>query len=87
MPNGGVYLETQPSYTIGRVKTMIQDKKRIATSGPKLMFGNEFLEDGRTLNDYNIQDGATLNLGRLEVHVPLPYQFQSLQISVTGALY
>ena len=73
-PTGDVYLETQPSYTIGRIKAMFQEKKGIATGGPKLVFASQFLEDGRTLSDYNIQDGATVNLGRMKVHVPLPYQ-------------
>ena len=61
---------------------MIQEEKGIAADRTKLVFGSQYLEDGRTLSDYNIQDGATLNLGRMEVHVPLPYQFQSLLIKI-----
>ena len=54
---------------------MIQEEKGIAADRVKLVFGSRYLEDGRTLSDYNIQDGATLNLGRMEIHVPLLYQF------------
>ena len=67
-------------YTIGRVKAMIQEKKGIAADGAKLVFGSRHLEDGRTLSGYSIQDGATLNLGRMNIHVPLPYRFQSILI-------
>ena len=42
---------------------MIQEKKGIAADRAKLVFGSRYLEDGHTLSDYNIQDGATLNLG------------------------
>ena len=53
---------------------MIQEKRVIPTDELKLIFAGQLLEDGRTLSDYNIQDGATLTLGRMDVHVPLmPY--------------
>ena len=50
---------------------MIQEKKGIPTDELKLVFAGQLLEDGRTLSDYNIQDGAALILGRMDVHVPL----------------
>lgn len=50
---------------------MIQDKKGIAADGAKLVFGSRYLEDQRTLSGYGIRDGATINLGRIEVHVYL----------------
>ena len=75
-PKGNVYLETQPSFTIGRVKAMIQEKNGIAADEVKLMFGSRYLEDGHTLSGYSIRDGATLNLGRMEVHVS-QFQYQS----------
>ena len=52
---------------------MIQEKKGIPTDELKLIFADQLLEDGRTLSDYNIQDGAALILGRMDVHVPLLY--------------
>ena len=73
-PKGHVFLETQPSFTIGHVKAMIQEKKGIAADRAKLVFGSRYLEDGYTLSGCSLKDGATLNLGRMEVHVPLPHQ-------------
>ena len=65
---GGIFLETQPSYTIGLVKTIVQGKLGVPTEELKLVFANQLLEDECTLSDYNIQDGATLILGRMDVH-------------------
>ena len=64
-------METQPSHTIGQVKTMIQEKLEVPTEELKLVFANQLLEDGRTLSDYNIQDGAILYIGRVDVHISL----------------
>ena len=61
---------------------MIQEKKGIAADRAKLIFGSRYLEDGHTLSGCSIQDGAILNLGRMEIHVPLPHQFQSLLIKI-----
>ena len=70
-PKEDIFLETQPSYTIGHIKSMIQEKKGIPPDELKLVFAGQLLEDGRTLSDYNIQDGASLTLGRMDLHVPL----------------
>ena len=70
-PKGDTYLETQPSYTIGHIKSMIQEKKGFPSDELKLIFAGQLLEDGRTLSDYNIQDGATLTLGRMDIHIPM----------------
>ena len=47
---------------------MIQGKLGVPTEELKLVFANQLLEDGCTLSDYNTQDGATLTLGRMDVH-------------------
>ena len=65
---GGIFLETQPSYAIGLVKTMIQGKLGVPTEELTLVFADQLLEDGRTLSDYNIQDGATVSIGGMDVH-------------------
>ena len=58
------YLKTQPSYTIGHIKTMIQEKKGVPSDELKLGFADQLLEDGHTLSDYNIQDGSVIYIGR-----------------------
>ena len=67
------YLETQPSYTIGHIKTMIQEKNGIPPDELKLRFTGQLLKDGHTLSDYDIRDGSKLysNIGRMYIHVML----------------
>ena len=64
-----LFLETQPSYTIGHIKTMIHKKLGISPEKLKLVFANQLLEDGHTLSDYNIQDGSMIYIGRMDVRL------------------
>ena len=61
-PKGATFfLETQPSYTIGHIKSVIQEKKGVPSDELKLKFADQLLEDDCcTLSDYNIQDGSTM---------------------------
>lgn len=58
-----VYLDTDPSFTIERVKSMIKDKKGIPTDVMRFKFAEQQLEDGQKLSDYNILDGAAIDSG------------------------
>ena len=59
-----LFLETQPSYTIGHIKTMIQEKQGIPPDKVKLRFADQLLEDGHTLSDYSIHDESTIYFGK-----------------------
>ncbi|WP_206099742.1 ubiquitin-like protein [Longirhabdus pacifica] len=47
---------------VGDVKRQIRDKEGVAVEKQRLIFQGKFLQNGRTLQQYNIQKESTLHL-------------------------
>jgi ubiquitin len=57
-----IELEAESTDTVESLRQKIQDKTQVSDDQKRLICAGKVLEDGRTLEDYNIQTDATVHM-------------------------
>ena len=65
-------LTVEPSDTIDNVLQLLQDQTGLFPSESTVVFASKTLENGRTLSDYNVQNGSILEIRVATGAVPEP---------------
>ncbi|KAJ1617108.1 hypothetical protein T492DRAFT_565041, partial [Pavlovales sp. CCMP2436] len=55
-------IEVEPTESIESIKQKIADQEGVEESTQRLIFGGKQLENGKTLQDYDISEDATVHL-------------------------
>ena len=70
--------DTSAASTIAQVKDRLENVVGVHASAQRLLFGGRALEDGRTVNDYNLMDETTLHMLEAGASVPTAAQLRAL---------
>lgn len=62
LPGNEVKFKIDVNSTVYDLKSKIEERLCFSPGGRALRFGTKTLEDGHTLNDYNITDGSVLEM-------------------------
>jgi ubiquitin len=57
-----VTVEVDPGATIDAIKQQVQDKEGIPPDQQRLIFAGKQLEDGHTIQEYNLEADSTLHM-------------------------
>ncbi|KAL5470844.1 hypothetical protein EMCRGX_G028880 [Ephydatia muelleri] len=69
-----IALEVSPMDTIDNIKVKIKDKEGLMLDSYTLKYNNREVEEGRTLNDYDIKNESTLYLVTLQALQMIPLE-------------
>jgi ubiquitin len=91
-----ITVKINPQSTIDNLKSGIHEQTEILPSKQRLIFAGKQLEDGQTLNDYNVQKEHTIHLvmrlrggmyhatsGRSDLHVSFPLNIKVANTNIS----